>query len=245
MAKKEIIVVGPHSANVAFQYHPLNIISVFIDKQSSHQAAWCAKCAEVGITPMLSKKSTLDTLSSDVSHQGIILKLKMDAFSESDLLSLISKLESPPLILILDGIHDPHNLGACLRSAEAFGATAVVTPSHDSVGLTPAVSKAACGAEQLIPLITVKNITRFIESIQKLNIWVAGLSADASKTLNQLDATGPLALVMGQEGRGIRPLTEKKCDWLARIPMQGCTASLNLSASASISLYEVSRQRGN
>lgn len=245
MQTKEVIVVGVHAAEVAVKYHPEQILTAYVeqDLQSKQIEVLVAALKDANIVLDKARSETLDKLSQGVAHQGICLRVKVPHLSEMDLLEVLRKKETPSLTLILDGIHNPHNLGACLRSAESFGVDAVVVPSHQTVGLTPAVSKSACGAEQLIPLVQVSNLVRFIEHLKQLNIWVAGLSADATQYLHQLDVSRSLALVMGQEGRGLRNLTESSCDYLVKIPMVGRTTNLNLSVAAGIGLYEIARQR--
>lgn len=245
MQTKEVIVVGIHAAEVAIEFHPESILTAYVEQgvASKSVETILSGLKQAGIAVERVKADSLDKLAQGVSHQGVCFRVKIPHLSEKDLLDLLAAKKTPSLTLILDGVHNPHNLGACLRSAESFGVDAVVIPSQQTVGLTPAVSKAACGAEQLVPLVQVSNLARFLDHLKKLNVWVAGCSADATQYIHQLDATPSMALIVGQEGRGLRKLTESACDFLVKIPMMGHTANLNLSVAASISLYEMARQR--
>jgi 23S rRNA (guanosine2251-2'-O)-methyltransferase len=147
------------------------------------------------------------------------------------------------LLLILDGIQDPHNLGACLRTADAAGVTAVIAPKDKATSLTPAVRKVACGAAETIPFIQVTNLARFLRHIQQAGVWCYGLAGEATKTLYEIDWSGHSALVLGAEGKGLRQLTRECCDELISIPMLGTVSSLNVSVATGISLFEVVRQR--
>ena len=145
--------------------------------------------------------------------------------------------------MLLDGITDPHNLGACLRSADAAGVDAVVVPKDSSVGLTPIVQKVACGGAESVPLVTVTNLTRTLEKLQNAGIRAVGTTGQSEKVIYDIDLTGPIALVMGAEGSGMRPLTAKQCDFLAKLPMAGEVESLNVSVATGICLFEIVRQR--
>jgi len=147
------------------------------------------------------------------------------------------------LFLVLDGVTDPHNLGACLRSADGAGVHAVIVPKDNSVGLTPVVQKVACGAAESMPLVMVTNLTRTLEKLQQAGAWVVGAAGEADQFIYDLDLTGPLVLVMGAEGKGIRQLTRKQCDYLAKLPMAGEVSSLNVSVATGVCLFEVVRQR--
>ena len=200
----------------------------------------------------LEKKDFLSFLSSafnkdldyEINHQGVIALFEpSEVFDEIFLRSLIKRSKKKVLLLILDGITDPHNLGACLRSADASGADAVIIPKNNSVGLTPTVRKVACGAAELIPLIVAKNLSRLINDLKKEGIWVLGASGNAKKSIYQLDFTDHTALVFGSEGRGMRRLTQESCDEIFSIPMIGSVESLNVSVATSVALFEVLRQR--
>ncbi|MFZ1684482.1 MAG: 23S rRNA (guanosine(2251)-2'-O)-methyltransferase RlmB, partial [Candidatus Zixiibacteriota bacterium] len=164
---------------------------------------------------------------------------------ENQILELIDRLDHQPLLLILDTVQDPHNLGACLRTADAVGVDAVIAPKDRSVGLTDTVSRVACGGAERVPFAQVTNLARLIEHLKKKNIWVIGTDADvaASEDIYTADLSGPIALVMGSEGEGLRRLTRESCDRIVRIPMKGSVESLNVSVAAGICLFEIARRR--
>lgn len=177
-------------------------------------------------------------------HQGVVAIIaKARDYTDSDLEHLFTKAGKLPLILILDGITDPHNLGACLRSAEAAGVDFVIVPKDNSASLTPVVRKVASGAAERVPLVKVTNLSRVIKYIQQQGVWVFGATGEASQNIYQCDFSGAVAIVMGAEGKGMRRLTRETCDHLFALPMQGQIESLNVSVATGISLYEVMRQR--
>ncbi|HFC53424.1 MAG TPA: 23S rRNA (guanosine(2251)-2'-O)-methyltransferase RlmB [Gammaproteobacteria bacterium] len=186
----------------------------------------------------------LNLLLPGVRHQGVVgLLHPAREWSERELRSLLEGLERPPFLLILDGVQDPHNLGACLRTADAAGVDAVIAPRDRAAGLTPAVRKVACGAAQSLPFIRVTNLARTLRELRKAGVWLVGAAGDSSQEIYQADLRGSLALVMGAEGRGLRRLTREHCDLLVKIPMSGVVESLNVSVAAAICLYEALRQR--
>lgn len=181
---------------------------------------------------------------SDFAHQGVVASAQsLPNFSESDLVPLLETSKKPALVLILDGITDPHNLGACLRTADATGVDFVIIPKDKSAHVTPVVSKVACGAAESIPLVRVTNLVRAIEILKELGVWIYGAAGESSRSLYQTDCTGAIALVMGAEGEGLRRLTREHCDGLFSLPMLGTVESLNVSVATGVSLYEVIRQR--
>jgi 23S rRNA (guanosine2251-2'-O)-methyltransferase len=156
---------------------------------------------------------------------------------------LLERTEGPPLILVLDGVTDPHNLGACLRTADAAGALAVIVPKDKSATLTPVVRKVACGAAEVIPLVAVTNLARTLEKLQQRGLWVVGTAGEAEQEIYQQDLTGPLVMIMGAEGKGMRRLTREHCDFLVKLPMAGSVSSLNVSVATGVCLFEAVRQR--
>lgn len=181
-----------------------------------------------------------------VSHQGIIAKCSpYTGFDESVLQDIVKRTSQQKLILVLDGVQDPHNLGACLRSANGFGAHAVVTTKDRACGLTPVVRKVACGAAEAIPFIQVTNLARTMQWMQEQGIWLVGMAGDTETRLQDVDLSLDLAIIMGNEAKGMRQLTRKQCDFIAKIPMQGTVESFNVSVATAVSLYEVVRQRGS
>ncbi len=186
-------------------------------------------------------KSDLDLKAPGLRHQGVLAYVPEKAFDTEDL--LYRNAESHHLLLALDGVQDPHNLGACLRTAEAVGITAVIIPKDRSAGLTAVTRKAAAGAAERVPLVAVTNLSRALTRLQELGYWVTGLAGEGTDTIFDVDLTGPTVLVMGAEGEGLRRLTREHCDRLVRIPMEGKTESLNVSVAAAVCLYEAYRQR--
>ena len=189
-------------------------------------------------------RNILDEKTSGV-HQGIAAlcrSLRLER-SEGFLTQLLEGLDHPPFILVLDGVTDPHNLGACLRTAEAAGVDAVIVPKDKSAQLTAAARKVACGAAEIVPFIAVTNLARSLKDLQERRIWVLGTAGEAEKSIYQTDLKGPLALVLGSEGKGMRRLTREYCDGLFSIPMAGEVSSLNVSVSAGVCLFEAVRQR--
>ncbi len=194
-------------------------------------------------------RSELNDLVSDVQHQGVVAVLRGTSTGvREDLAQFIEELKAQKpdkalLVLLLDEVQDPHNLGACLRSADAAGVDAIVAPADNSVGLTPVVRKVASGAADSVPLFQVTNLKRAMAELQEAGLWIFGAAGEAEQSLYELDFKGSVAIVMGAEGRGLRRLTRESCDQLFKIPMQGDVSSLNVSVAAGVSLFEVVRQR--
>jgi 23S rRNA (guanosine2251-2'-O)-methyltransferase len=188
--------------------------------------------------------SELDKLSGQQRHQGVIAGFKgSNVAPESRLEPILDSIDGTPLILVLDGIQDPHNLGACLRTADAAGVQLVVICKDRSAGITPVVRRAASGAAETLQIIQATNLARVLRTLKKRGIWLAGTSDEATDSLYATDLTGPLALVVGSEGSGLRRLTAEICDYLVRIPMAGQVESLNVSVATGVCLYEINRQR--
>ncbi len=181
---------------------------------------------------------------ADFVHQGVVAAAdKPASYEESDLAQLLESKNKPLLILILDGITDPHNLGACLRTADATAVDFVVIPKDKTASITPVVSKVACGAAESVPLIRVTNLVRTMEMIKQAGVWIYGAAGEEPTSLYQLDCTSSIAIVLGAEGSGLRRLTREHCDGLFALPMLGTVESLNVSVATGVSLYEVIRQR--
>ncbi|PWY54628.1 23S rRNA (guanosine(2251)-2'-O)-methyltransferase RlmB [Legionella qingyii] len=181
---------------------------------------------------------------ADFAHQGIVASASLlPDYNESHLLALLEASKQPTLILILDGVTDPHNLGACLRTADATGVDFVVIPKDKSASITPVVSKVACGAAESVPLVRVTNLVRSMKLLKEHGVWIYGAAGEATSSLYQIDCTGDVAIVMGAEGEGLRRLTREHCDGLFSLPMSGSVTSLNVSVATGVSLYEIIRQR--
>ena len=186
----------------------------------------------------------LDRLADGGVHQGVVAVVTpSQLWSEEMLGHLLDKEEGVPLLLVLDGVTDPHNLGACLRSADAAGAQAVIIPKDKSATLSPTVRKVACGAAEPVPLVAVTNLARTLKQLQQRGLWVVGTAGEAEQLLYEVDLKVPTVIVMGAEGAGMRRLTREHCDYLAKLPMAGAVSSLNVSVTAGICLFEAVRQR--
>jgi len=189
-------------------------------------------------------RKQLDEIVGTSRHQGVVLRCReRESASEDMLEDLIRNLKTPALLLVLDGIQDPHNLGACLRTAEAAGVHAVIAPKDRAVGLTPTVRKVSVGASERVPFVQVTNLARTLEQLQGLGVWITGTSAVADKSIFASDLTGDVALVIGGEEKGLRQLTQEHCDFLVKIPMLGDAESFNASVAAAVCLFEARRQR--
>lgn len=188
-------------------------------------------------------KKALDDLC-DGNHQGVVAIVSPGkTYLEEDLYGLVEALDEDPFLLILDGVTDPHNLGACVRSADAAGIHAVIIPKDNSAGLNDTVRKVASGAAENVPLVAVTNLARCMKKLQNLGVWITGLAGEADASVYDTDVTGPRALVMGAEGDGMRRLTKETCDGLVNIPMKGSVSSLNVSVATGVVLFEALRQR--
>jgi 23S rRNA (guanosine2251-2'-O)-methyltransferase len=206
-----------------------------------------ARAKEAGVRLIEADGLRLAKLAGSHGHQGVAARVEAVAQLQS-LDDLLDQLEADgvtnPLLLVLDGVTDPHNLGACLRVADGAGAHAVIAPKDHAVGINATVAKVASGAAETVPYFMVTNLARTLGELKERNIWVIGTSGDADKNLYQVDLKGPVALVLGAEGPGMRQLTRKTCDELVCIPMQGAVESLNVSVASAVCLYEALRQRG-
>lgn len=197
-----------------------------------------------GIAVERVNRRTLDERVPAGGHQGVVAFTQAaPAARVTTLEALVEHIEGPPLLLVLDGVQDPHNLGACLRTAAAAGAHGVIAPRDRAAGITPTVRKVASGAAEIIPFIQVTNLARALQWLQDRGVWTVGTDGGAPSSLYDMDLSGPLALVMGAEGRGLRHLTRKHCDFMAAIPLHGPMESLNVSVAAGVCLFEIARRR--
>ena len=188
-------------------------------------------------------RSDLDALASG-RHQGVAALCEgAGVQDENYLFALLQELEEPPFLLILDGVTHPHNLGACMRSADAAGVQAVIVPKDNAVGVTPTVQKVACGAAETVPLVVVTNLSRTLKQLQEQGLWIVGTAGEAEQLVYDVDLKGPIAFVMGAEEKGLRRLTRENCDLLVKLPMAGVVSSLNVSVAAGVCLFEAVRQR--
>jgi 23S rRNA (guanosine2251-2'-O)-methyltransferase len=238
------IIHGFHAVIARIRQNPESIAEIFVDAQRRDPRARdllkLAESHDVRVVPVEGKR--LDGMAGNTRHQGVAARV--DATQRVQHLDdVLDTLTEPALLLVLDGIQDPHNLGACLRSADAFGVHAVIAPKDRAVGITSTVEKVACGAAETVPYITVTNISRTLRELQERDIWVVGADGEAESDLHTFKHPGAVAFVLGAEGEGLRRLTKETCDQLVRIPMLGSVESLNVSVSTGVFLYEARRQR--
>lgn len=239
-------IYGIHAVSAFLNNAPERLIEVYALKgrDDKRLQPLLNELHRLGITIQFVNRQTLDKKAEGEVHQGIMARVQpAKELNEADLDTLLQN-QSNPLLLVLDGVTDPHNLGACLRTADAAGVCAVIVPKDKSAQLTAIARKVACGAAEVVPLIRVTNLARTLRELQqKHNIWVVGTAGEATNTLYQTQLTGDLALVMGAEGEGMRRLTREHCDQLISIPMAGSVSSLNVSVATGVCLFEIVRQR--
>jgi len=238
------LLYGLHAVREALRAGTRPLLRILVIRQDRQFADLVRLARSAQVPVHLEPRPVLDRLVPDGKHQGVIGLVAAKGYADQDeILDYARTRNEPPLVVILDGIEDPHNLGAVLRTAEAAGAHGVFVPDRRSVGLTGTVAKASAGALEHLRVGRAQNVSRLIEGLQAAGLWVYAVDLVASKPYTALDLRGPVALVFGGEGQGIRPGVIEKCDDRARIPMRGQVASLNVSAAAAIVLYEVVRQR--
>jgi 23S rRNA (guanosine2251-2'-O)-methyltransferase len=239
------VLFGFHAVSVRLKTAPASIVEVYVDatRRDARMKQFLARAAEAGVRVIEADGARLTKLSGSASHQGVAARAQAleQAHSLDDLLD---GLQESPLLLALDGVTDPHNLGACLRVADGAGAHAVIAPKDHAAGINATVAKVASGAAETVPYFMVTNLARTLGELKERGIWIIGAAGEAEGTLYEADLKGPTALVLGAEGPGMRQLTRKTCDLLVRIPMQGAVESLNVSVASGVCLYEARRQRG-
>lgn len=235
-------IYGIHAVQSLLEHASENVqlITVLSGKPNARLQSLIDTARGLGIKVVMSTREELDQLVSGAKHQGVVAEILAEQTAVS-LEQLLSQ-KPQPFLLILDGIQDPHNLGACLRVADAAGVDAVIAPKDRAVKLTPTARKVACGAAETVPYITVTNLSRTLQQLQAAGVWVYGAAGEAEQTLFDVKLTRPIALVLGAEGAGLRRLTREGCDQLLRIPMSGTVDSLNVSVAAGIFCFEVVRQ---
>lgn len=236
---------GWHAAESAVAKHPEYVLKLWLQqgREDKRATALAVQAKEMGIPIEMVSRSALEKQSR--VHQGVIAWVKSQALpSDNELFALLDALDRPPFLLVLDGIQDPHNLGACLRTADAAGVDAVIIPKHHAVGLTPAVRKVACGAAEVLPIFQVTNLARTLDQCKERGIWISGLAlSDQAVSIVDAPWQGAVAIVMGSEDTGLRPITIKQCDRLVIIPMLGTVQSLNVSVATGVVLYTALQQR--
>ncbi|MDD3610515.1 MAG: 23S rRNA (guanosine(2251)-2'-O)-methyltransferase RlmB [Halothiobacillaceae bacterium] len=238
---------GFHAVESALRNDPAHIDRVLIEagRRDARMRDLESLIAQVGCPVETLAARDLERRCGSPRHQGIAAAYSpAPALGEADLDSLLAELREPPFLLVLDGVTDPHNLGACLRSAEAAGVHAVIAPRDRAAGLTPAARKVAAGSAERLPFVQVTNLVRTLERLKTAGIWILGAAGEGALSLYESRlADGPLALVMGAEGSGLRRLTREACDELIRIPMAGTVESLNVSVATGVCLFELRRRR--
>ncbi|MGQ4275485.1 23S rRNA (guanosine(2251)-2'-O)-methyltransferase RlmB [Pseudidiomarina sp. E22-M8] len=243
---KKISVFGLHTVRALIASHPERVVEVFAlrERQDKALQSLLQDAQKMGTRPQFVPKQTLDKKAEGGNHQGIVVTaVEAPLLSDNDLPDLVAKSDGKALFLILDGITDPHNLGACLRTADAAGVTAVIVPKDKSASMNPTVRKVASGAAETVPLVQVTNLARALKQLQDLQVWIMGTAGEAEKSVYQVDLTSSIALVMGAEGDGMRRLTRETCDELIKIPLLGSVSSLNVSVATGVCLFEAVRQR--
>ena len=239
-------VFGFHAVEALLRFSAARVtaIRVLRGREDARLQAVCALADQAGIAVHHCDRRQLDQYADGAVHQGLIAEAhQAEPVSEAMLCEEMLPQLQRPLLLILDGVTDPHNLGACIRSADALGAHALIVPKDNSATLNATVRKVACGAAEVVPLVTVKNLARMMRKLQDSGIWIVGTAGEAAQSLGESDLTGPVAIAMGAEGAGLRRLTREHCDFLVRIPLLGSVSSLNVSVATGICLYEAARQR--
>jgi 23S rRNA (guanosine2251-2'-O)-methyltransferase len=238
------VLFGFHAVGVRLKTAPQSVVEIYVDptRRDARMRQFLERANEAGARVIEADGVRLAKLAGSHGHQGVAARVQALPGAHS-LDDLLDQIEGPPLLLVLDGVTDPHNLGACLRVADGAGAHAVIAPKDHAAGINATVAKVASGAAETVPYFMVTNLSRTMGELKERSIWCIGASDDAPKTLYQADLKGPVALVLGAEGAGIRQLTRKTCDELVSIPMRGAVESLNVSVASGICLYEALRQR--
>ena len=237
---------GLHSVQAALDYSPNKIHKAWVDtgRQDKRLTQAIDNLLDLGIEPEKVDRKKLDRLAENNNHQGIVIEVEMPAeLSESDLKTAVENLPETALFLVLDNVQDPHNLGACLRTADATGVHGVIITKDNATGITPTVCKVASGAAETVPVYQVTNLARTLRWLKGEGLWIMGAAGETAQTIYSTDFSVPMALVVGTEGKGLRRLTKEQCDVLVSVPMLGKVESLNLSVATGVLLYEAVRQR--
>ena len=248
MAKNEELVFGIHAVNALINVAPERFIEIWLLKgrEDDRMMPIINLSRKYGIGTQLASRKVLDEKSEGEQHQGVVARVRPGkSYTENDLDDIILAAEKksiPPFFLILDGVTDPHNLGACLRNADAAGVQAIIVPKDNAAQITPTVRKVAVGAVESVPLVQVTNLSRTMKQLQKQGVWIVGTAGETDTCLYDVKLAGPMALVMGAEGKGMRRLTRENCDQLINIPMAGSVSRLNVSVATGVCLFEIVRQ---
>lgn len=246
MSDEKTLIFGIHALTAALHHEPEILAQILFDsnRRDTRMQNLLELARRRGVKVQASQRATLDQLSHGARHQGVIARLQTHRTPvRQPTLSELFATTTPDLILVLDGITDPHNLGACLRTADAAGVDAVIIPSHRSAGLGATVRNVASGAAETVPLIQVTNLARSLHRLQEHGLWLIGTAEQADTAYLEVDLSVPCAIILGSEDKGLRRLTREVCDRLVSIPMAGTVSSLNVSVAAGILLFEALRQR--
>jgi len=239
------ILAGFHAVTSRLRHSPESIESLYVDadRRDGRMQQLLSRAHAAGVRITTTDAARLQRLAAGSTHQGVVAQCAEVTVART-LDDVLATVDARTLLLLLDGVTDPRNLGACLRTAEAAGAQALIVPRDRSASLSPAAAAAAAGAAETLPLIAVTNLARAADEIREAGVWIVGAAGEAPRSIYEIDLTVPLAWALGAEGQGLRRLTREKCDWLARIPLPGRTESLNVSVATGICLFETLRQRG-
>lgn len=240
------LLIGIHPVESALEQHPdrVRLLAVAAESRNNRARELELLAKKLGIRVESRPRTMLDRDADGQRHQDVIAEFESNNIhGEKDLDAVLDAIADPKLVLVLDGIQDPHNLGACLRTADAAGVGMVILPKDGAAGLTPVARRSAAGAAEVMPMLVATNLARVLRRLKEKGVWLAGTADQAEQDIYQADLGGPLALVMGSEGKGMRRLTAELCDFLVRIPMQGTVSSLNVSVATAVCLYEINRQR--
>lgn len=243
---QKVTVFGLHAVRAIIKNHPDRLVELYVSKERQDDAVRdiVNQCHATGVRPQWVPKQALEKRSEGGNHQGVVATVHSPpTLTENDLPQLLENATQAGLFLVLDGVTDPHNLGACLRTADAAGVTGIIVPKDKSAQITPTVRKVASGAAESVPLVVVTNLARALRDLQELGVWVYGTAGEATQSVYELDYRGPVAIVMGAEGKGMRRLTRETCDELVSIPLSGSVSSLNVSVASGVCLFEAVRQR--
>ena len=238
------LLAGFHAVQARVRQAPASVIEVFVDgaRRDKRMTSLIAFVKDQGVRCHVADATRLDQLANGVRHQGVIAMVESLDLAQ-DLDEVFDTIVGPAFLLVLDGVTDPHNLGACLRTADAAGVHAVIAPKDKAAGITPVVERVACGATQTVPYLMVTNLARTLRDLKDRNIWLIGTDERAEPSIHDVDQTAHIAWVMGAEGSGMRRLTRESCDHLVHVPMAGSVQSLNVSVATGVCLYETVRQR--
>lgn len=241
------VLAGFHAVVARLRHAPASIKELYFDesRRDKRMANLLEQAAAAGVKPRAATAARLDGLAGGMRHQGVVALAQANvlAVDVDEVLDTLEDRGEPALLLILDGVTDPHNLGACLRTADAAGVHAVIAPRDRAVGLNATVRRVACGAAETVPYIMVTNLARTMRALKERDVWLVGTDDQAGGSLHQVDGRRSMAWVMGAEGEGMRRLTRETCDELVQIPMLGSVESLNVSVASAVCLYETVRQR--